>query len=84
MTTPNTLPESTFAMLSLTQLAESPTNPRRRYSETALAELAESLKTQGVVEPLLVRPLHKDRFEIVAGSRRFRRLGWRVWRKYPL
>ena len=56
-----------FALLS-----ESKTNPRRTFEETALKELAESIRTQGVLSPLLVRPLTENGFEIVAGARRYR------------
>ena len=53
-------------------LSESKTNPRRIFEEIALKELAESIRTQGVLSPLLVRPLTDNGFEIVAGARRYR------------
>jgi ParB family chromosome partitioning protein len=40
--------------------------------QTALAELAESIKSQGVMQPILVRPLTAGRYEIIAGERRWR------------
>jgi len=46
--------------------------PRRDMDETKLVELAESIKSQGVIQPILVRQLGADRFEIVAGERRWR------------
>ncbi len=48
--------------------------PRTRMDEGALAELAESIRTQGIMQPILVRPLTdlKDQYEIIAGERRFR------------
>lgn len=46
--------------------------PRRHFDEEALAELAHSIATQGVVQPIVVRPVGGDRFEIVAGERRWR------------
>ncbi|NWF31468.1 ParB/RepB/Spo0J family partition protein [Stenotrophomonas sp. SAM-B] len=46
--------------------------PRRDMDETKLGELAESIKSQGVIQPILVRQLGPDRFEIVAGERRWR------------
>ena len=46
--------------------------PRRDMDETKLGELAESIKSQGVIQPILVRQLGADRFEIVAGERRWR------------
>lgn len=61
-----------YQTVTLAQLAESTYNPRRHFSDALLAELAQSIKTQGVLQPLLVRPLSKSTFEIVAGTRRFR------------
>ena len=46
--------------------------PRTRMNAEALAELAESIKAQGVMQPILVRPVGMDRYEIIAGERRFR------------
>ena len=46
--------------------------PRTRSDETSLAELAESIRAQGVVQPILVRPIDGGRFEIIAGERRWR------------
>ena len=61
-----------YRNLSLSLLTESKTNPRRTFEETALKELADSIRSQGVLSPLLVRPLTERGFEIVAGARRFR------------
>jgi ParB family chromosome partitioning protein len=46
--------------------------PRTRMDEAALAELAESIKAQGILQPILVRPVGEGRFEIIAGERRWR------------
>jgi ParB family transcriptional regulator, chromosome partitioning protein len=61
-----------YRNVSLSLLNESRTNPRRTFHEVALKELAESIRTQGVLSPLLVRPLTENGFEIVAGARRYR------------
>src|SRR5258708_33476012 len=45
--------------------------PRRTFDETRLAELAASLRTQGLIQPITVRP-NSDGYEIIAGARRFR------------
>jgi ParB family chromosome partitioning protein len=63
---------SIYRDLPLSQLQESPFNPRKRFEQTSLEELAQSIRAQGVLAPLLVRELGPERFEIVAGSRRFR------------
>jgi ParB family chromosome partitioning protein len=46
--------------------------PRTRMDEGALAELASSIKSQGIMQPVLVRPIDCGRYEIIAGERRFR------------
>lgn len=46
--------------------------PRTRMDQEALAELAASIKVQGIMQPILVRPLEGGRFEILAGERRWR------------
>jgi ParB family chromosome partitioning protein len=54
--------------------------PRRVFDETALGELTESLRTAGLLQPVIVRPVGENRYELVAGERRWRaaeRLGWR-------
>ncbi|HTV56570.1 MAG TPA: ParB/RepB/Spo0J family partition protein [Terriglobia bacterium] len=61
-----------YRNVSLSLLNESKTNPRRTFEPSALKELAESIKTQGVLSPLLVRPLTENGFEIIAGARRYR------------
>lgn len=58
--------------VALSQLTAMPGQPRRSFDPATLADLARSLQAQGVLQPLLVRPGPRGRFEIVAGERRFR------------
>lgn len=58
-------------------IAESPTNPRKKFDKAGLDELAASIKVQGVLSPVLVRPAAKNgavgiKYELVAGARRWR------------
>lgn len=46
--------------------------PRREMDPESLEELAQSIRSQGVIQPIIVRELEKDRFEIIAGERRWR------------
>lgn len=46
--------------------------PRRDMQPEALEELADSIKAQGVMQPIVVRPIENDRYEIIAGERRWR------------
>lgn len=63
---------SEYRNLPLAQLQESPTNPRRRFDERGLNELAANFKSQGVLQPLLVRAVGEEQYEVVAGARRLR------------
>ena len=58
--------------LKLSQLQPGKYQPRTRMDEGSLYELAESIKAQGVMQPILVRPVGPNRFEIIAGERRVR------------
>lgn len=61
-----------YRNVSLSLLSESKTNPRRVFEDAALKELAETIRNQGVLSPLLVRPMTENGFEIVFGARRYR------------
>jgi ParB family chromosome partitioning protein len=58
--------------LKLTQLQAGKYQPRTRMDEGSLYELAESIKSQGIMQPILVRPVGASGYEIIAGERRFR------------
>ena len=59
-------------VLKLSQLRPGKYQPRTRMDEGSLYELAESIKSQGVMQPILVRPVGASGYEIIAGERRFR------------
>jgi len=58
--------------LKLSQLQAGKYQPRTRMDEGSLYELAESIKSQGIMQPILVRPVGASGYEIIAGERRFR------------
>ena len=58
--------------LSLDRLRPGKYQPRSKMDAASLAELADSIREQGVMQPILVRPVDGGRFEIVAGERRWR------------
>ncbi len=72
----STDPNGAPATLTLDQLVPGMYQPRTRMDEGALYELAESIKAQGIMQPILVRRLaqgeHAGKYEIIAGERRFR------------
>jgi ParB family chromosome partitioning protein len=65
-------PGSNVVELPVANVRASPKQPRTRFDAQALDELAESIRTNGVLQPILVRPAGPDQWEIVAGERRFR------------
>ena len=67
-----TATQSEYRNLPVISLTESPTNPRQVFDETSLNELAESIRAQGILSPLVVRPKGQHTYEIVAGARRYR------------
>lgn len=64
--------KSGFREIPIEQLNRGKYQPRARMDKGALGELADSIKSQGVLQPLLVRPLDSGQYEIIAGERRWR------------
>jgi ParB family chromosome partitioning protein len=60
------------AMLKLSQLQAGKYQPRKNMVDASLQELSESIKEQGIMQPLLVRSVAAGKYEIIAGERRFR------------
>ncbi|WP_137719330.1 ParB/RepB/Spo0J family partition protein [Methylobacillus flagellatus] len=67
-------PAEEYKIIPILDLEPSPTNPRKRFSEEWIAELANSIREVGVIQPLLVRPhpLTLGKYQIVAGECRYR------------
>ena len=61
--------------IAIAEIRRSPYQPRRRFDEAALGELARSVKTQGLVQPLVVRQRADGGYELIAGERRLRAAG---------
>ncbi|HET7772520.1 MAG TPA: ParB/RepB/Spo0J family partition protein [Burkholderiaceae bacterium] len=64
--------KDTTGTLRVEQLQPGKYQPRTRMDETALTELADSIRAQGLMQPILVRSVGAERFEIIAGERRWR------------
>ena len=63
---------STINEIPLDQIEANPNQPRREFDDEALHELAESIKAIGIIQPITLRQVSENRFQIIAGERRWR------------
>ena len=56
----------------MSQIEANPNQPRREFSEESLRELADSIREIGIVQPITLREIEGERYQIIAGERRFR------------
>jgi ParB family chromosome partitioning protein len=61
-----------IATISLDKIEANPFQPRNNFEQEALEELAASIKTQGIIQPVTVRKLGYDKYQLISGERRFR------------
>lgn len=59
-------------MLDIDQIEANPFQPRTKFEEEALAELRDSIKEHGIIQPVTVRKLGYDKYQLISGERRFR------------
>jgi ParB family chromosome partitioning protein len=62
----------TIAMIPVNQIEANPFQPRTDFEETALQELVDSIKEHGIIQPVTVRKLGFDKYQLISGERRFR------------
>lgn len=58
--------------IPLEKIEANPDQPRNQFNDEALEELSQSIKTHGIIQPITIRKLHKDKYQIISGERRFR------------
>ena len=68
----STHPAEQISHLPIDRIQRGRYQPRRDFEPNALRELADSITAQGVIQPIVVRPIERDRYEIIAGERRWR------------
>lgn len=72
VTTTVTAPSSGSTLeIPLTQIEVNPFQPRTHFDQTALQELADSIKVHGIIQPITVRRLARDQYQLISGERRF-------------
>ncbi len=64
--------ESTIKQIPVKDIKPNTYQPRRRFSEEKLKELAQSIKENGVIQPVVVRKIGADKYQLIAGERRWR------------
>ena len=77
---------SEISKLPVTVIVPNPVQPRRVFTEEELSDLAGSIRENGLLQPLVVRPApgSSDRFELIAGERRLRAVTGLGWEKVPV
>ena len=60
------------SMLSIDSIEANPFNPRTNFEKSALDELSQSISIHGIIQPLTVRKLGRDKYQLISGERRFR------------
>lgn len=61
-----------ISMVLIEQIEANPFNPRTNFEKNALEELSQSIATHGIIQPLTVRKLGRDKYQLISGERRFR------------
>lgn len=64
--------DTSFKKIPVNQLSPGKYQPRKHVSAESLQELADSIQQQGIVQPIIVRPIGYEQYEIIAGERRWR------------
>jgi len=62
---------NTIADIAIDQIQTNPYQPRTHFDQTALEELAESIKVQGIIQPITVRQLDQNTYQLISGERRY-------------
>ncbi len=58
--------------INISQILPNPSQPRKNFREGDLKELSSSIKNQGLIQPIIVKPIDNNQFQIIAGERRWR------------
>lgn len=66
------VPAGAVALIAISLIEANPFNPRTHFERSALDELKTSIQTHGIIQPLTVRKMGRDRYQLISGERRFR------------
>ena len=58
--------------INISQITPNPSQPRKSFKDEDLKELSSSIKNQGLIQPIIIKPIKDDQYQIIAGERRWR------------
>ena len=58
--------------INISQIIPNPSQPRKNFRDSELKELSNSIKSQGLIQPIIVKPVRNEQYQIIAGERRWR------------
>ena len=64
--------DKNFKFINISEIQANQNQPRKNFKKEELQELANSIKSQGILQPIVVRPVENNQYEIIAGERRWR------------
>ena len=74
LSTTNNNPDSSNGIkkINISQIIPNPSQPRKNFKDEDLKELSSSIKNQGLIQPIILKPINDDQYQIIAGERRWR------------
>jgi ParB family chromosome partitioning protein len=72
LASPRTAASGSVAMIRVNQIVANPFQPRNEFEKEALEELAESIRVLGIIQPVTLRQLAENQYQLISGERRFR------------
>lgn len=72
ITSASGIPLGSISLIPISSIEANPFNPRSHFEKEAMEELASSIKIHGIIQPLTVRKLGRDKYQLISGERRFR------------
>ena len=74
LSTPNNTNESSNGIqkINISQIVPNPSQPRKNFKDEELKELSSSIRNQGLIQPIIIKPTTNNQFQIIAGERRWR------------
>mgnify|MGYP001807635405 CR=1 FL=1 len=75
---------NSFATININQIRPNPFQPRTNFNKSELEELAQSISEYGVIQPITVRKIEENKFQIISGERRYRACKMAMVKKIPV